>query len=312
MKAAINMNNYEAYWVDYLDGKLDPVSEETLFSFLEKNTDLAASLIDADDYKLPTIELNFPGKKKLKAENQIENLIIAKIENQISDEDNVFITQKINSDPGIATTFLLYQKTILKVDKSIVFANKKQLKKTIVIPWYTYVSTVAAAFAIVFVTAWIISGTKLTDNLGIKAQYSEISMPERIINTPTESIEKIQNQNFAQINIQNNSKNLDLAQPSEIIINELKVSVPEKMPIVSLILEDENIQNQAVIMEHRYNEDIEIAGLEYSMQYIRTPKQNKLKTVINKVVDFGKELDIAGRYERIKIAKDDLLFTSNN
>jgi len=65
-------------------------------------------------------------------------------------------------------------------------------------------------------------------------------------------------------------------------------------------------------LEYRNDIPVENDGFEYSMQYIKAPKENKIKTTINKVIDFSKELDIKGSYEKLKIAKEDLLFSSND
>lgn len=318
MKAIINNANYESYWVDYLDGKLSAANEEALFAFLENNPEIASNLIDADDFKLPALDVTFPSKNLLKAENQTENLLIAKLENQISDSDNKIITEKITNDTDIAESWAVYQKTILVADKNVVYPGKKYLKKTISIPWYGYVSSVAAAVILVVVTGWLLNGTQIDVEPASKPQFSEISMPAIIIdsvlnlNSDGNTQENIANQTNEKVNSNNNTNNNFAIQPSEIIKMVNKELVPERIPVAALSIKELKQQDEYIFMEYRDDIPEENLGFEYSMQYIKTPKENKIKTTINKVIDFSKELDIKGSYEKLKIAKEDLLFSSND
>ncbi|MDD3685744.1 MAG: hypothetical protein PHE56_03145 [Bacteroidales bacterium] len=316
MKAIINNANYESYWVDYLDGKLSVDNEEALFAFLENNPEIASNLIDADDFKLPALEVTYPGKNLLKAENQIENLLIAKLENQISDNDNKMISEKIINDADIAESWEVYQKTILVADKNVVFPGKKYLKKTISIPWYGYASSVAAAVILVVVTGWLLNGTQIGVAPANKPQFSEINVPARIIdslqNLNTDNQQNFANQTNEKENSSNSANNNFTIQPSEIIIMVTKESIPERIPVASLNIKEVKTQDDYIFMEYRNDIPVENDGFEYSMQYIKAPKENKIKTTINKVIDFSKELDIKGSYEKLKIAKEDLLFSSND
>lgn len=317
MKAIINNTNYESYWVDYLDGNLSIADEEALFAFLENNPDIASNLIDADDFKLPALEVTYPGKNLLKAENQIENLLIAKLENQISDIDNEFISKKIATDAEIAKTWSGYQKTIIVADKSVLYPGKKYLKKTISIPWYGYASSVAAAAIVVVVTGWLLNGTTINVAPANKPQFSEINLPARIIDSvqiinSDNNQQNIANQPNQNGNYTNSSDNNFAIQPTDIINKVNRESIPERIPIASLSIKEEKIQNDYIYMEYRDDIPKENNGFEYSMQYIKTPTENKIKSTINKVIDFSKELDIKGSYEKLKIAKEDLLFSSND
>lgn len=318
MKAIINNTNYESYWVDYLDGKLSVANEEALFAFLENNPEIASNLIDADDFKLPALEVTYPGKNLLKAENQAENLLIAKLENQISDSDNKIISEKIANDTEIAESWAVYQKTILVADKSVVYPGKKYLKKTISIPWYGYASSVAAAVILVVVTGWILNGTNINVEPANKPQFSEISLPVRIIdsvlnlNSDENTQQNFANQSNEKVNSSNTTNNNFAIQPSEIIKMVTKESIPERIPVASLNIKEVKTQDDYIFMEYRDDIPVENDGFEYSMQYIKAPKENKIRTTINKVIDFSKELDIKGSYEKLKIAKEDLLFSSND
>ncbi len=311
MKAIINIENYEAFWVDYLDGKLSETDEERLFAFLESNPEISANLIDTDDFMLPAPEVKFPGKASLKAEHQIENLLISKIENEISAEDDKFITSKINSDAKIAASFSQYQKTILVPDTSIVFEGKKYLKKATVIPLYRYTAAVAAAFAVVFVSGYLLTRNPVEVSPAVKPQFSFIELPVHI--KDTSDTEKFQN--IIPVNFGNEN---NYASNQENIIEEVEVEfstgidVPERLPMASVNVEKKNSDTyEYYFMEYRNDIPEENIAFEYTMQYKKTPKENQFKSTIAKIYKFGKEVDIKGSYDKLKEAKEELLFTSN-
>lgn len=311
MKAIINTENYESFWVDYLDGKLSETDEERLFAFLESNPEISANLIDTDDFTLPAPEVKFPGKAGLKAEYQIENLLISKIENEINAEDDKFITSKINSDAKIAASFSQYQKTILVPDTSIVFEGKKYLKKATVIPLYRYTAAVAAAFAVVFVSGYLLTRTPVEVSPAVKPQFSFIELPVHIKDTSdTEKFQNIIPVNFG------NEDNYASNQENKIEEVETEFStgidVPERLPMASVNVEKNNSKtSEYYFMEYRDDIPEENIAFEYTMQYKKTPKENQFKSAIAKIYQFGKEVDIKGSYDKLKEAKEELLFTSN-
>lgn len=307
MKAIINIENYESFWVDYLDGKLTETDEERLFAFLEANPKISANLIDADDFMLPAPEVKFPGKVNLKADHQIDNLLISKIENEISNEDDNYITAEINSDSKIATSYSQYQKTILLADTSIVFEGKKYLKKTIVIPFYRYAAAIAAVFALVFVSGYFLTRNKIEINPEQKVQVAKVEIPV-IENDTTKEIKIIDNNSPEKVirYAQQSTTKID----EFIIVNEqrFKVKTPEKLPSLS-VAAVENPERETSLANYIFTEPEKIIdnSFSYSMQYIKTPKENPLKSTINKIYKFGKGFDIRKSYDKVKLAKEEFL-----
>ena len=65
----IKRSNYETFFIDYYDGKLDEIRKEELFTFLEKYPDLKEEFELFCNVSLEAnIDVYFTGKDKLKKE----------------------------------------------------------------------------------------------------------------------------------------------------------------------------------------------------------------------------------------------------
>lgn len=310
MKTIININNYEAFWVDYLDGALTSNQENALLSFLEENPIIAGNLIDVEDYKLPELDAVYPKKTKLFSSNQIDNLLIAKIEGTISVEDDKFISDKIKSDTSTQESYSMYKKTVLSPDKTIVFPNKNSLKKSVRVPISHYVSSIAAAIIIVALSGYFITrefepanneSPTITANLMganiVKKDSSEtnsnIEFPDKRIN------------NISQTNTSNNY----IAKTSS---NSIDLDVPNRLPVKEIEkIEYKLAFSSTNIMEYRYDIPIEKnSGIEYTLEYKKSPKENKIVKGIKNMVNFGKKVDVIEKWENAKIRKEEFLYYS--
>ncbi|MDD3859951.1 MAG: hypothetical protein PHW83_07120 [Bacteroidales bacterium] len=313
MNEKINIKNYEAWWVDYLDGKLSVSDEERLFAFLELNPKISQNLIDANDFTIPSIEVKFSQKESLKSENQLEYLLIAKVENVISEEDDLFITEKIKNESEIAENYKLYQNAFAKPDNNIVFEGKKYLKKKEVIPLYKY-SAIAAVFAFVFVVGYLLTSNVPEYDQGQPAQISFFKMPNIVFDSINQKDEFYNNQidNSEKTIYASTEKNEEPEMNSE--FNNM-IEVPKRLPLSKI----ENVgnyysNNEKQLLAYQANQpQPEDVAFEYELQYVKSPneKDNKFKSTLSKVYDFGKEIDIAGSFDRLKMAKEDLFITMN-
>jgi hypothetical protein len=68
----INRNNYEAYFLDFIEGRLSPEQEEVLRRFLKFNPDLDQELTAYEIQAISKPHLRFPGKEFLKKEFPVE------------------------------------------------------------------------------------------------------------------------------------------------------------------------------------------------------------------------------------------------
>lgn len=133
----INRQNFETYFIDYLDGRLDPGQVAELLSFLEKNPDLERELKEFENIQIKPRKILFPGKESLKKtisdipvinESNFEEYCIAKIEGDLLAKDEVILEQYLADFPGKRKDFELFSKTILQPD-TIFFKDKASLKK---------------------------------------------------------------------------------------------------------------------------------------------------------------------------------------
>ena len=149
----ITRSNYESWFLDYLDGHLDPSLNEEFQLFLQQNPDLAAELEDGDWLTFPKDEtIHFEGKDLLKKttirdEIEFQELAIAYHEGDLPLNDRIDFEMALSNSSQMSEEVRLFGRLKLMADPSIVFPEKQNLKKKgrIVPLW----SKLAAAAAVV-------------------------------------------------------------------------------------------------------------------------------------------------------------------
>ena len=164
----ITRNNYEAYFLDYVEENLSPELIAELMLFLENNPDLKEDLDEFEIHNLIPSKIILSEKDKFKkTENSVslnnyEDLIIAEIEGENSTETSAALYLFLENNPKAQSDFNTYQKTKLAAP-TIVFEHKKSIKKKEgkVIPMYWWYSSAAAVIIILF----LIKGFNFNDNI---------------------------------------------------------------------------------------------------------------------------------------------------
>ncbi|MDP4292592.1 MAG: hypothetical protein Q8908_16045, partial [Bacteroidota bacterium] len=142
----INKNNYEIYFLDYLEGRLTPDEQTELLLFVDENPDLRALLEGEELVSLnPDNAISFFPKSALKkktgageeidmkmnsslnAENH-EEWMIRFYENDLNDVEKAKLADFLNSSPFYLKEFELFGSTVLQPDPKIVFSHKSRLK----------------------------------------------------------------------------------------------------------------------------------------------------------------------------------------
>ena len=106
----INLNNYEAYLLDFLEGNLnDTTDQEMLFAFLKEYPELNALLetpIDKLNYfetdNFQDVYLYSENLKQNKPSPEYERLFFLAMENELTAEEYKQLDSEINSDPILA------------------------------------------------------------------------------------------------------------------------------------------------------------------------------------------------------------------
>lgn len=134
----INRNNYETYFIDYLDDNLNPSEISELKVFLKENPDLKEELELFENITLIPEETTLLEKESLKKSNldyllknfnSFDEICIAKIEGYLTIEENKKFLGFLAQNPDKEREFDLYKKTILIPDESITYSLKASLKR---------------------------------------------------------------------------------------------------------------------------------------------------------------------------------------
>ena len=126
----INRSNYEQYFIDYLDGKLDPDQEKILLSFLDFNPGLKKELEGLERTHLVPVKYSYSKKDSLlKMVPPFEEMCIDFIEHQLDEEEEKRLIGSISEDTEKQIIYKLYQSSKLVPDMDIRFMGKSKLKK---------------------------------------------------------------------------------------------------------------------------------------------------------------------------------------
>jgi len=132
----IDRNNYEEFFLLYVDNELTAEQKNSVQQFIQENPDLAGELeilqqvtLKADDAVI------FDGKEMLlKKETDsfinmtnYEEYLIAYIDNELTDAERIEFFKFASAHPSVKEELDIYQQTKLQPEKEIVFANKEVL-----------------------------------------------------------------------------------------------------------------------------------------------------------------------------------------
>ncbi|NCB06673.1 MAG: hypothetical protein EOM73_00745 [Bacteroidia bacterium] len=150
----INRNNFEPYFVDYLEGNLDEKLVDDFIEFLQQNPDLKEELSFFEPVVVSPENLSFNNKKilykeKFDAEETFNHTAIARLEGDISPLEKAEFENYLSTHPKKKNEAALFTRTKLLPDFSVVFKSKSKLRRQsagkIFLLW---TSRVAAVFII--------------------------------------------------------------------------------------------------------------------------------------------------------------------
>lgn len=162
MSQEINIENYEAFAIDFIEGKLSPNMHRSFEAFLLLYPGIAEGILGLESATMPVIEneLSNAFKQSLKIEiitaagideSNFEDSFAQAVDQDLNPELVKNTLQFIELNPALANDFLAYQHTKLKPDLSVAFTEKSTLKRPIPL-WSNFsapIFKVAAAIAIV-------------------------------------------------------------------------------------------------------------------------------------------------------------------
>ncbi len=247
----INRNNYEEYFIDFLDGNLNQTEREQLFLFLDANPDLKEELENFDGELVIKDEVSYKEKsillkKSLLAEvtsTNFDELCIANLEGDLNQTEEKYFQELIHEDSKKQKEFEVFKLTKIPSREAIVFKHKHMLKK-IAKPrfkWNYAIISAAASIVILMGIYFLLpkQNTPLIEKpiADIKDQLKSVS--ENNI-TEKENIEKIK------------AINIYLTVDNK-IVNEVKLDIIKKNNVID--------NTQSEITENRYGDIDKLVAL---------------------------------------------------
>ena len=155
----ISIFNYEAFYLDFLEGNLNEADTALFLNFLDENPDLKMDEELLLSFEKTSVVLDPITKAGLKQpeENEaltllnIEHFLIAQAENDLSLQKSAEVDAFVAGDTALEETKAVLNAVYFEADKSIIFADKQSLKrkKAIVLwPYYTAAASVLVALLV--------------------------------------------------------------------------------------------------------------------------------------------------------------------
>jgi hypothetical protein len=124
----IHLNNYEAFVLDHLEGRLNAEDTAALKAFLVLHPELN---VDLENNELPYLEnenTTLSNKEELKKEE--DEKIISYIEGLLNEDQRKAFERKVEVDEEYRSLFTMYAGTKLLAESSVVFEGKASLLKS--------------------------------------------------------------------------------------------------------------------------------------------------------------------------------------
>lgn len=129
----INRNNYESFFLLYVDGELCATNMKLVEDFAAANEDLGKELDMLKAVVLPADDIIFEDKGELFKPVPIDSILheklLLKIDNELSDDEAGSLNKLIDVDKNVKEEFNLLQGTKLDPAEKIIFAEKHLLYK---------------------------------------------------------------------------------------------------------------------------------------------------------------------------------------
>lgn len=189
---AMNRNNYEEYFLLYMDKELSSDENKMVEDFIKKNPDLALEYNLLKEVKLqPDHTILFDNKNELTrhesfihAGNYTEMSLLF-IDKELSNEENIFVEKFYHQHPELQHELDVLQSTILPTE-NIIFSDKKSLYKhegkVRYIAWKKY--AVAAAVLLFILAAWLLYPAKTDLPITAKTNPGKPSQTEKANQQP--------------------------------------------------------------------------------------------------------------------------------
>ncbi len=257
----INRVNYESFFLDYLENRLEENVVDEFLEFLKQNPDLKTELDQFESIPLPLEEVAFSGKRNLYKSDEAdvvswERKFIAFMEGDLGSKEHESFKTSITGREELQKEYNLFCKSRLVADPSVKYSDKQKLYRN---P-HTFKLTnwIAGAAAVLLIFIGVHSLFQTRDQAMLP-----VSDKETLVKATSQKIGNIAETNNAQV-VEKHSTPTKV-KPSEIIqqtkpdpnpINTITVSslsyqrdsiAPEKLRPVETLLEAEATGNRLAV-----------------------------------------------------------------
>lgn len=152
----ITRDNYESFFLDYLEGNLEETMIDQFLDFLEQHPDLKEELNLFEEIHLPQEPVVFMDKQALykSAGNESESFdrkAVAYMEGEMKDQERRSFEATLERNPKLQQQYALFEKTRLIPDPAIRFDKKEKLyRKSGTILLINWVGRAAAVLILLF------------------------------------------------------------------------------------------------------------------------------------------------------------------
>jgi hypothetical protein len=163
----ITRENYESFFIDYIEGNLPESMIDQFLDFLNQNPDLKVELHLFEEVNIPEDHVVFQEKQQLHKSSvdethKLENIAIAYLEGDWDAEENKTVEAYLSSNPEFKREYDLIAKTQLRPDFGIKYPEKQKLYRksgaTVAMKWI-------ARAAAVLVLIWGINSVIQTQDI---------------------------------------------------------------------------------------------------------------------------------------------------
>ena len=194
----IHKTNYEIYILDYYEGRLTKSEAQELFAFIELNPDIKAEFDNFENISIADASsIHYEFKESLKKtesssvpiinSTNYNEFFIADIEGDLNISQQKQLGIFLAQHPSLQNEYRLFQLAKLQADSSIVFENKKQLKKFLFFnaPIHKKLIYRTAAIAASFLLMASIASFYFTNTKNLKTDATAINNKQNTNNIPT-------------------------------------------------------------------------------------------------------------------------------
>ncbi len=252
----ITRDNYESWFLDYLEGKLEEGMTDEFIRFILENPDLKEELRLFEPVALENTPMVFTGKEKLYKEDfdlpgKFDEAAVASMEGDLDESSADGFSRYVAHHPDKIRELKLFKLTRLQPDLSIVFPAKNRLYRERLIHLTTFrVMQIAAILVLVLVLFPVIQnripgpGNEITVNNLPAAIHSSVSGPADLAPTAVNTERKLfanKNEKRNKLPVEITAKSpvrLEGSHPTEVmrrveatpVLTSLKVTKPVILP----------------------------------------------------------------------------------